>query len=217
VRFEDAVAAAAGVPGAAAVTDAGVSGAEAAVVTPPPAGAARSAPPPMDVMPMPAAVPAPPARGGSAAANRYFFGKSLGWTRAWTVVLLVWAVAASGLVVARVEAGHSAVFTPRERGAIAAVQATPLESGLTYGDALRHVEKQLGVSTASVRWYVQDQSWKKAFAVHCVLGGEDLSWMVSYGGRAVPDPGTAGILKELMKASAAKPGGLPSLPPVPSL
>jgi len=207
------VAAAAGAAGA----EAGAPGAEAAVVPPSPAGPARPAPLPADVVPAPPAAVAPAPREGNADASRYFFGKPLGWTRAWTVVLLVWVAAASGLLVARVEAGRSAVFTPRERGAIAAVQATPLETGMTYGDALRRVEKQLGVSPSSARWYVQDRAWEKSLAVHCVLGGEDLSWMVSYGGRAVPDPGTAGILKELMKAGTGQPGGLPSLPPIPSL
>jgi DNA-directed RNA polymerase subunit RPC12/RpoP len=217
VRFEEAVAAAADVAGATAGAEAGTAAAQAAVVTPLPAGAARPTPPSGDVTPAPAAAVAPAAFGESADDTRYFLGKPLGWTRAWTVVVLVWAVAASGLVVARIEAGHSAVFTPREQASIAAVQRTPLETGVTYDEALRRVEKQLGVSSASARWYVQDQAWRKALAVHCVLGQDDLSWTVSYGGRVAVDPGTASILKELMKAKAAQPGGLPGLPQIPSL
>jgi hypothetical protein len=216
VRFEEAVAAAAGVAGAAAGAEAETTAAQAAVVTPLPAGAARPSPPSSDVRSVPAAA-APAALGGSADTRTYILGKPLGWTRAWTVVFLVWVAVASGLVVARVEVGHSAVFTPRERASIGAVQRAPLETGVTYGEALRRVEKLLGVSSASARWYVQDQAWGKVLAVHCVLGQDDLSWTVSYGGRVAADPGTAGILKGLIKAGAAKPGGLQGLPQIPSL
>ncbi|HEY5491724.1 MAG TPA: zinc ribbon domain-containing protein [Gemmatimonadaceae bacterium] len=160
----------------------------------------------------PAAVP-----GGSAPETRYLFGKPLRWTRAWTVVVLVWAVAAAGLVIARVEVGQSVVLMLRERGAVAAVQRAPLESGLTYGEAFLRVEKQLGVAPASARWYVQDRAWEKVFEVHQVLGRQDLAWAVSYGGKVAPDAGTAGILKELMQAGAGRPGGLPSLLPIPTL
>lgn len=133
------------------------------------------------------------------------------------VVILVWAVAASGLVVARMEVGHGAVFTSRERGAIVAVQRAPLKTGMTYGEALRRVEKRLGGSSAAARWYVQDRAWEKVLAVDGVLGTDDLSWTVSYGGEVTADSGTAGILKELMKAGAGQPGGLPGLPSIPSL
>jgi hypothetical protein len=216
VRFEEAMAAAAGVAEAATGAEVGITAADAAVVAPLPAGAARPTPPATDVTPAAAATPAPAAGGEGADTSTYIFGKPLGWTRAWTLVLVVWAVAAFGLVVARVEVGHSAVLTPRERASIAAVQRASLETGVTYDEALRRVEKQLGVSPASARWYVQDQAWREALAVHCVLGQDDLSWRVSYGGQVAADPGTAGILKELMKAGAAKPGGLPSLPQIPS-
>jgi hypothetical protein len=207
VRFDEAVAAAAAA--GATATDA-----EAASV-PEDAGRASSALPPANVMNAPP--PAASAGGGSAGADRYLLGRPRRWTRAWSVVVLVWVVAACGLAVARVEAGHGAVLTPRDRGAIAAVQAAPLESGTTYGDAMRKVEKQLGVSPDSARWYVQDRAWDETLSVHRVLGQDDLSWTVAYGGRVGADAGTAGILKELMSAGTGQPGGLPSLPPIPSL
>jgi hypothetical protein len=223
VRFEDAVASAAAAP-APTVTAAGpgatATGREAAVSMPTAVGPTSPAPATTHAMAAAAAVPVSPAVAAgdeSAASSRYLFGRPLRWTRAWTAVLLVWAVAASGLVIARVEAGHGAVLTSRERGAIAAVQRAPLESGLAYGEALRRVEKRLGVSSASARWYVQDRSWEKELAVHRVLGGDDLSWTVGYGGKVAPDPGTASILEDLMKAGTGQPGGLPSLPSIPSL
>jgi hypothetical protein len=220
VRFEDAVATAAPSPApAAAAAEAEVvaTGGEAANSAPSP-GPTPLALPTTDARPATAAVSiAATAAGGSAASTRYFFDRPLRWTRAWTVVVLVWAVAASGLVVARVEAGHGAVLTSRERGAITAVQKAPLETGLTNGEALRRVEKRLGVSTTAARWYVQDRAWAKTLAVHRVLGGDDLAWTVSYAGKVAPDSGTAGALKELMQAGAGQPGGLPSLPPIPTL
>jgi hypothetical protein len=219
VRFEDAVATAAATPAsAAAVAEVVATDGHAAIAAPPPAGPAPPALPTTDPRAATAAASiAATSAAGNAESCRYFFGRPLRWTRAWTVVVLVWAVAACGLVAARVEAGHGAVLTSRERVAIVAVQRAPLETGVTYGEALRRVEKRLGVSSTSARWYVQDRAWEKTLAVHRVLGGDDLSWTVSYGGRVAPDSGTAGIMKELMQAGAGQPGGLPSLPPIPTL
>lgn len=211
VRFDEAVAAAAAV--GATATDAEA----AAASVPEEAGRAPTASPAARAMNPRETPPAAAGGGGSAGADRYLLGRPQRWTRAWSVVVLVWVVAACGLAVARVEAGHGAVLTPRDREAIAAVQAAPLESGTTYGDAMRKVEKQLGVSADSARWYVQDRAWDETLSVHRVLGQDDLSWTVAYGGRVAPDAGTAGILKELMSAGTGQPGGLPSLPPIPSL
>ena len=65
----------------------------------------------------------------AASRGRTFAGKPLGWTRGWTVVVLVWAVAAAVLVAARVEVGHVTALSAREAAAIDAVEASKVAAG----------------------------------------------------------------------------------------
>lgn len=211
VRFEEAAAAGAAAgggsagPGVAvaggATADAGTGAADAGTHPPPPRLEARPAVAPVSA-PLPA-VPSP---------ERTFFGKPLRWTKGWTVVVVVWALAAIALAGVHVEMGHLTVLSPRERGAISQVERGRLQPGITYGQALALVLARAHASAGTATWYVQDRPWEHRVYVDWQLGTDVLSWGVSYAGQVTPAPQTTLILKEFERV-----GPLPQTPALPSL
>jgi len=200
VRFEEAAAAgvaaaavgggaAGGAGSGAAISGAGQGAAEAGTPPPPAPPEARPAVAPVSA-PLPSAPPL----------ERTFFGKPLRWTRGWTIVVVVWALAAVALAVVRVEMGHLTVLSPRERGAISQVERGHLQPGVTYGQALVLVLARMGASAGTPTWFVQDRPWEHRVYVDWQLGADVLSWGVSYGGQVTPSPDTALILKEFERA-----------------
>jgi hypothetical protein len=210
VRFEEA--AAAGAAGGAAAG--GGAAADGAV----PAGGESPGAPEAGT-PAPASSPAPPAVAPVSAPlpsapplERTFFGKPLRWTKGWTVVVIVWALAAVALAVVRVEMGHLTVLSPRERGAISQVERGRLQPGVTYGQALVLVLARMGASAGTPTWYVQDRPWEHRVYVDWQVGADVLSWGVSYGGQVTPSPETTLILTQFERAGPA-----PQAPALPSL
>jgi DNA-directed RNA polymerase subunit RPC12/RpoP len=199
VRFEEA--AAAGAAGGAAAGGASSPGA-AEAGTPAPA----SSPAAPAVAPVSAPLPSAPPT------ERTFFGKPLRWTRGWSIVVVVWVLAAVALAVVRVEMGQLTVLSPRERDAISHVERGHLQLGVTYGQALVLVLARMGASAGTPTWYVQDRPWEHRVYVDWQLGADVLSWGVSYGGQVTPSPQTALILKEFERAGPA-----PQTPALPGL
>lgn len=195
------------------------------VVPPPPSAAtlapATGAPPPA---PQPLAVPAPqplpPAAMMGAAVTaapvlgpRTLFGKPLAWSLGWTIVVVVWALVATGLAAVRLDMGHLTVLSSRERSAIATVQHGDLQPGVTYSQALTAVVKRFGAPGEQARWYVQDRPWEKRVYVLWELDGQaQLTWMVADDGRVTASADTTLFLKEVWKIR-----GSPQTPQVPQV
>ncbi|MEI6726549.1 MAG: hypothetical protein WCN81_10070 [Actinomycetes bacterium] len=194
VRFEEAAAAGAAAGGVVGGVAGGAGPGAVEAGTPPP-------PVPPEARPTVAPVSAPLA--SAPPLERTFFGKPLRWTRGWTIVVVVWALAALALTVVRVEMGHLTVLSPRERGAISQVERGRLQPGVTYGQALVLVLARMGASEGSPTWYVQDRPWEHRVYVDWQLGSDVLSWGVSYRGQVTPSPETALILKEFERAGPA--------------
>jgi hypothetical protein len=156
--------------------------------------------------------------------GRTFLGKPLGWTRGWTVVVLVWAVAAAVLVAARIEVGHVAALSAREAAAIDAVEASRVpedggeeaggaEGELTTVEALQLVLKKYGAAAtveggaARPRWYAMDRPWEDRVYVYWELGDyEPLAWVVDDDGTVTPDAETTVLLTGLARLEGQ--GGL---------
>ena len=174
------------------------------------------------------------ATGGAVAARtRYtLLGKPLGWTTGWTIVLVVWLVAAAALGAARVSMGHMAVLTPHELAAVRAVREVKLGTGATNQDVLHYLTthdpslmgKLLGATPRGApTWYAFNRPWEHRVYVTWELPerGLLLSWTVE-DGKVRADAETR---LELTKAAAAMaqpaargtlpavPGVVPSIPP----
>ena len=217
-------------------------------------------PPPTDAapltvaqVPLPVAAPSPVAQAPSAAASRpvSFFvassrsrghvytigGKALEWSPAWTVVLVIWAIVAVGLVATRVDMGRLTVMTPGETAAIAAVKQIKLPTGAPTETVLRYsATHDLNLEGHIVRikpkaaqmWYAFDRSWEHRTYVYYELPGTSLignnvvlSWSVT-NGVATADGVTRLALAKAAQTMAhppspnsvrAVPGIIPSLPP----
>jgi len=165
--------------------------------------------------------------------TRYaLFGKPLGWTRGWTVVVLVWAVAAVCLGAARVSMGHMSVLTPSELGAVNAVQASKVAGGATSEAVLHYLSTHdLSVTgqllhrkpAGKATWYAFDRPWEHRTYVTWELPSQRLllSWTVQ-GERVRPDAETKVELAKAAKLMSqpastqtvpAVPGVIPSIPP----
>jgi hypothetical protein len=157
--------------------------------------------------------------------GRTFLGKPLGWTRGWTVVVLVWAVAAALLVAARVEVGHVTALSAREAAAIGAVEASKVPAGgvggeaggaegeLTTAEALQLVLQKYGATAtteggaARPQWYAMDRPWEDRVYVYWELGDyEPLAWLVDDDGTVTPDAETTVLLTGLARLEGQ--GGL---------
>ena len=146
--------------------------------------------------------------------DRTFFGKPLGWTHGWTVVVVVWAAAALLLVAARVEIGHVTALSAREAAAIDAVEAAAVPSGaggdITTAEALQLVLAKYGATAAAgggaskPQWYAMDRPWEDRVYVSWELGDyEPLGWTVDDDGTVTPDKTTRELLERLAEADAA--------------
>lgn len=149
-----------------------------------------------------------PAPGTHPAGVNTFFGKPLAWSRGWTIVLVVWLLAAAGLTVIRLEMGHLTALDGRERAAITTVEHGELEPGVSYSHALDLLASRvdpLAVLTSArstARWYVFDRSWENRLYVYWQIPGyQPLSWTVQ-GDTASADGETALILKAAVRGSA---------------
>jgi len=177
-------------------------------------------------------------RPSSPVAGRYtLIGKPLVWTRGWTIVVVVWLVAAAALGAARVSMGHMAVLTPHELAAVTAVREAKVSTGATNEDVLRYLASHdpslagqllataTGKSdkTATATWYAFDRPWEHRVYVTWQLParGLVLSWTVE-NGQVRPDTGTRLELSKAAQALAhptakgtlpAVPGIIPSIPP----
>jgi len=150
-------------------------------------------------------------------AGRTVFGKPLRWSRGWTVVVAVWAVAAILLVSARIEVGRVTALSAREASAIEAVEASTADSGvavggvegdgLTTAEALQLVLRRYGAtagdedgSTARPQWFTMDRPWEDRVYVYWELGEyEPLAWAVDDDGTVTPDADTKLLLTGLAR------------------
>ena len=164
-------------------------------------------------------------------------GKALEWSRGWTVVVVIWAIVAVGLVATRVEMGSLTVMTPAETAAIAAVQAVKLPTGASTETVLRYsathdltLEGHVATIPAggTQMWYAFDRPWEHRIYVYTELPGAsmvgknaDLSWTVS-NGVATADGATRAALTKAAQTMAHPPspnsvrpipGIIPSIPP----
>jgi len=187
----------------------------------------------------PIVVAAPPAAASSPRAPHAYTvgGKTLRWSTGWTVVLVIWAVVAVGLVATRVEMGPITVMTPAETAAIAAARAVKLPTGASTEAVLRYsathdmtLEGHVATIPAggTEMWYAFDRPWEHRIYVYTELPGAsmvgknaDLSWTVA-DGVATPDGATRAALTKAAQTMAHPPspnsvrpipGIIPSLPP----
>ena len=212
--------------------------------------AAQSPPPdaaPLQVEPLPGAqlplTAASPAASQLVASSRSrghvytIGGKALEWSPAWTVVLVIWAIVAVGLVATRVDMGRLTVMTRGETAAIAAVKQIKLPTGAPTETVLRYsATHDLNLEghivqikpKAAQMWYAFDRSWEHRTYVYYELPGTSLvgsnvvlSWSVT-NGVATADGVTRLALAKAAKTMAhppspnsvrAIPGIIPSLPP----
>jgi hypothetical protein len=211
------------------------------------------APPPIAQAPPPDAAPPLVAQPPSPAASRpasqpvassrsrghvyTIGGKALEWSPAWTVVLVIWAIVAVGLVATRVDMGRLTVMTPGETAAIAAVKQIKLPSGAPTETVLRYsATHDLNLEghivqikpKAAQMWYAFYRSWEHRTYVYYELPGVSLvgnnvvlSWSVT-NGVATADGVTRLALAKAAQTMAhppspnsvrAIPGIIPSLPP----
>lgn len=134
---------------------------------------------------------------------RTAFGKPLGWTRGWAVVVTVWIVTAALLVAARVDVGRVTALSPREAHAIAAVQAAEVESGVRTAAVLQTLMRRHGVALeaggsgpARPRWYAIDRPWERRVYVYWELPNDGrLAWTVDDDGAVTPSAETALVLR----------------------
>ena len=142
---------------------------------------------------------------------RTVFGKPLGWTRGWTVVVAVWVLVAALLVMARVDAGHVTALSAREAAAIDAVEAAAVTSGLTTAEALQLVLRRYGGTStgdggqvARPQWYAFDRPWEERVYVYWELGDyQPLAWAVEDDGTVTPEGETSLILTGVARAEGA--------------
>ena len=203
-----------------------------------PAGAAPAQPFPP---PLATAMPAPPLATAMPAPPRSHVytigGKALEWSSGWTVVVVIWAIVAVGLVATRVEMGPLTVMTPAERAAIVAVQHVRLPTGASTEAVLRYsathdltLEGHVATIPAggTQMWYAFDRPWEHRIYVYTELPGSsmvgksaDLSWTVA-DGVATADGATRAALAKAAQTMAHPPsansvrpipGIIPSLPP----
>lgn len=141
---------------------------------------------------------------------RTVFGKPLGWTRGWTVVVTVWAIATVLLVAARIDVGRVTALSAREEAAIAAVEAAEVTPGVTTAEALQLVLRMYGGAAsgdagdeARPQWYAFDRPWEERVYVYWELGGyEPLSWAVDDDGTVMAEAETGLVLRRLARAGA---------------
>lgn len=158
-----------------------------------------------------------------ATAGRTVFGKPLGWSRGWTVVVTVWAVAAVLLVTARVDVGHVTALSAREAAAIDAVEGATVDSGVAEGGApreglttaqalqlvLRRYGGTAGEGDAAAsrvprpQWFTMDRPWEDRVYVYWEFGDyEPLAWAVDDDGTVTPDGDTRLLLAGLARLEA---------------
>ena len=232
----------AAVPAPAVVAAAPVAAAARLVAAAPAPVDAPVAPPPAAAMPWDAApivVAAAPAAASLPHAPHVYTmgGKALRWSTGWTVVLVIWAVVAVGLVATRVEMGPVTVMTPAETAAIAAARAVKLPTGASTETVLRYsathdltLEGHVATIPAggTEMWYAFDRPWEHRIYVYTELPGAslvgknaDLTWTVA-DGVATPDGATRAALTKAAQTMAHPPspnsvrpipGIIPSLPP----
>jgi hypothetical protein len=206
-----------------------------AAFLPPTDAASPDAQPPSAAATRPASIPV-----ASSSSRRHVYtigGKALEWSPAWTVVLVIWAIVAVGLVATRVDMGRLTVMTPGETAAIAAVKQIKLPSGEPTETVLRYSAThdlnleghvvQIKPKSAQM-WYAFDRSWEHRTYVYYELPGTSLignnvvlSWSVT-NGAATADGVTRLALAKAAQTMAhppspnsvrAIPGIIPSLPP----
>jgi hypothetical protein len=121
-------------------------------------------------------------------APRTFLGKPLAWSHRWTAVVVLWAVCASLLGVARVQMGHLTSFSVREVAAIQTVKSMHIAGGEQYGDLLRtlsttyaHRMLRINDPLPTPRWYAFDRPWEQSVYVDWDFGGFTLSFTVHDG------------------------------------
>jgi len=142
---------------------------------------------------------------------RTLFGRPLSWTTGWTVVLLVWALAAALLTVARLDIGHVTALSAREAAAIDAVETAPATmdegGGTTTAAALQLVLKRYGGTAVDEegtmtrpQWYAIDRPWEGRVHVYWELGDyTPLAWTVDDDGTVAASAETRLLLEGLVR------------------
>ena len=179
-----------------------------------------------------------PVERSAAGEHRYTVGgKPLRWTAGWTVVAVIWAIAAVGMVAVRVSMGPVTVMTPAETAAIDAVRAVKQPTGATTETVLRYAathDLTLEGHVATIppggtqMWYAFERPWEHRIYVSTTLPGTSmmgsgavLSWTVS-GNTVTPTAATRTALSKAAQTMAhppssssvpAVPGIIPSIPP----
>lgn len=129
-------------------------------------------------------------------------GKPLVWTAGWTVVLLVWLLAAGGLLAVRLDMGDLGVLSSREQRAISAVEQAELKTDISYRQALALVVDQFAGAGYQPRWYAQDRRWERRVYVTWELApGLRLDWAVDDDGSVRASADTELFLKKLVQAA----------------
>jgi hypothetical protein len=164
-------------------------------------------------------------------------GKPLHWSVGWTVVAVIWAIVAVGMVTVRVSMGPTTVMTPAETAAVNAVRQIRLPTGASTETVLRYAathDLTLEGHVATIppggtqMWYAFDRPWEHRIYVSTTLPGTSmmgknvvLQWTVT-GGTATPVGATRAALTKTAQTMAhppspnsvpAVPGIIPSIPP----
>ena len=141
---------------------------------------------------------------------RAAFGRPLGWTRGWTMVVAVWVVCACFLGAARLQMGHLAALDAREVAAVAAVRQARMGGGPRYGDLLRllagpYAGRLLGArhERHTARWYAFDRPWEHRVYVVWQLGDTVALDFTVQGGAVQADAGARLMLKTVSRMTAA--------------
>jgi hypothetical protein len=186
----------------------------------------------------PAALWSSPAAPTGFGPRRYTIsGKPLHWSAGWTVVAVIWAIVAVGMVTVRVSMGPVTVMTPAETAAIDTVRQTKLPTGASTEAVLRYAathDLTIEGHVATIppggtqMWYVFDRPWEHRMYVFTTLPGTSmmgknvvLTWTVT-GGSATAASATRAALAKTAQTMAhppspnsvpAVPGIIPSIPP----
>ena len=164
-------------------------------------------------------------------------GKPLHWSVGWTVVAVIWAIVAVGMVTVRVSMGPTTVMTPAETAAVNAVRQIRLPTGASTETVLRYAathDLTLEGHVATIppggtqMWYAFDRPWEHRIYVSTTLPGTSmmgknvvLQWTVT-GRTATPVAATRAALAKTAQTMAhppspnsvpAVPGIIPSIPP----
>ena len=140
----------------------------------------------------------PPASGGGSP-ERGVLGRPWVWTRAWTVVVVVWAVVALGLGAVRWQMGEQTAWSARETRAVAQVQEYAPDDAYRCDELLAAVTRSSTDGSRKAvdlaRWYAFERPWEGRVYVVWEWGDAALGFVVEEG-RVRPDDETRLVLKQ---------------------